>query len=442
MRKTWILPSVVVSAVVLAAFAWSRPPEKAGAVQDGIAQVAKIRKGTPEDTCKARNDCLQPLFREHVRQQGGKVTAEALQQFYALLKKHDLTSFEDFRTAEMTPLQYRKDPKTGAQVPVFGPLGSDVINSWLAALEVVPGKPVLEQPLYKLAAHVLCERLDFALIGVRDPSLSLELLPPMLRENAAEAYRHLNPTNQFDGGFDHALYYATVREAAKKLFRHDFPHLKITMADVVLPEAKGGFGIRSCLLCHNRDHTGVYQRLIGQGLYLRNRAAEQPAGSAKANEFKASSADFMKAAEIVRSTFPDKVDAQRARRSLNDLSNDDLARLRPGYVDFYQTLDRLSCLKCHGTDGKAPPEKDPRNYGVYVLDPSNYHQTANIKALLTVINLKELNKSTLLLKASARMNHQGSDEVKLNAAQTQELREALTRWVNTFNESAGPSPQK
>jgi len=151
---------------------------------------------------------------------------------------------------------------------------SDLINPWLAAAGVVEGQPMREQPMYQSATNALREHVDFALIGIKDPSLSLALLPPKLRENAKWAYQRLNPGNEFDGGFDHPLFYATVREAAKKLFRQDYPKAKMTMADLVVSEDQGGFGIRSCLLCHNQDHTGVYKRLLGQGLYLDAKAAE------------------------------------------------------------------------------------------------------------------------------------------------------------------------
>ena len=197
-----------------------------------------------EDTKKARNIRLNELFKDYVHRLGGEVTVETIKQFNAMLRKHGLTNFDDFITAKMKPLRYVRDPASGEQIPVLGALGSDLINPWLAAAGVAEGKPMDEQPMYHAAANALREHVDFALIGIKDPSLSPALLPPKLRENARWAYRRLNPGNEFDGGFDHPLFYATVREAAKNLFRQDYPEAKITMAELVVPEDQGGFGVR------------------------------------------------------------------------------------------------------------------------------------------------------------------------------------------------------
>jgi hypothetical protein len=72
-----------------------------------------------------------------------------------MLRKHGLTSFDDFMEAEMKPLRYVKDPVSRKQVPVFGALGSDLINPWLAAAGVAHGKPVEAQPMNHSAANAL-----------------------------------------------------------------------------------------------------------------------------------------------------------------------------------------------------------------------------------------------------------------------------------------------
>lgn len=432
--------SLLVTALsLLAAPTWSRPQGEEGSVAAAIAQVARTQKGSYEDTCKAHNEQLTVLFRSFVAEQGGEATAGTIRRFHALLAQQGLTSFEDFLAAETRPLRYRRDPISGATVPYFGPLGSDIINPWLAALQILPGKPVEEQPIYRLAGNALREHIDFALIGVRDPNLSLEQLPPKLRENATDAYRRLNPTNRFDGGFDHPLFYATVREAARKMFREDYPHLRITMADLVKPEAAGGFGIRSCLLCHNRSHTGVYERLLAQGLYLEARATELPAASPQAREARNTAAIFHQAAETVRTSFPREVDVAAARRSLTALSRDNLARLRPGYPDFCATLNKLGCLACHSRQARVEPDKDPREYGAYVLDLNDYYQTDNIKALVSAINFDNLDRSRLLLKATAKLSHAGAEEVQLSAAQVKELRDSLEDWIHGFDGAAAPA---
>jgi hypothetical protein len=314
-------------------------------------------------------------------------------------------------------------------VPIMGPLGSDVINPWLAALEVLPGKPLDEQPIYQLAAKALMEHIDFAVIGVRDPTLSLELLPPTLRENAALAYRRLNPTNKFDGGFDAPLLYSAVREGAKKLFRVDYPKLRVTMAELVVPEEQGGFGIRSCLLCHDRSHSGVYQRLLSQGTYLKAKAADMPANHPELPQTAKLSEEFLTAARIVHQSHPDKVDVNAARQALAALTTDNIGRLRPGYSDFCGTLEALGCLKCHAKDAPVADDKDPDIFGAYTLDMNDYFCTSNVKALLSVVNLGDIEKSKLLLKASGAVDHEGAEDVKLTPAQSEQLKQALVKWV-------------
>jgi hypothetical protein len=254
----------------------------------------------------------------------------------------------------------------------MGPLGSDVINPWLAALEVLPGKPLDEQPIYQLAAKALKEHIDCAVIGVHNPTLSLDQLPPKLRENAAAAYKRLNPTNKFDGGFDDPLFYSAVREGAKKLFRVDYPRLRVSMAELVVPEEEGGFGMRSCLLCHDRSHSGVYQRLLSQGTYLKTKAADMAANDPELAHAKSLAADFLKAAEIVHRSHPDKIDVKAAQEALAALSSDNVGRLRPGYSDFCNTLRNLGCLKCHAKGTDIPADKDPGIFGAYVLDMNDY----------------------------------------------------------------------
>lgn len=432
MRK-WFLSVMLVGCMVVGITLALRAEQGAEeAIRAEIAKVAQMQMPVFEDTKKARNDRLNEIFREYVQRLGGKVTRETVKRFNAMLKERDLTNFDDFLAAETTPLRHVKDPISGDKVPVFGPLGSDVINPWLGALEVIEGKPLDEQPLYHLATNALREHIDFALIGIKDSNLSLAMLPPKLRENGAWAYRRLNPTNKFAGGFDHPLFYATIREAAKKLFRQDYPKAKPTMADLVVPEEKGGFGVRSCLLCHDRNHTGVYKRLLAQGLYQEAKAAEFPDGSEEAEKAKATAAMFQRAAQHVLDAFPDKIDAAAVRKSLATLSRDDLARLKPGYGDFYATLKKLGCLVCHSTDNTMPPAKNPATHGAYLLHPNAYYKADDIKALLSVIDMDDLNKSKLLLKAASLVTHTGAEELKLSAAQLEELRTALTKWIYSF----------
>jgi hypothetical protein len=416
---------------------WGQQPSDARGRNEGltraqIARVAQIRTPVFEDTKKVHNDRLNQLFRMYVQRQGGQVTAESVRRFNAMLKAQGLTNFDDFLAVETTPLRSVKDPVSGDIIPVLGPLGSDVINPWLGALEVVEGQPLERQPIYQLATNALREHLDFALIGIRDPNLSLSLLPPGLRKNGEWAYRHLNPTNKFDGGFDHPLFYATIRAAAKKLFRQDYPKAKLTMADVVTPEAKGGFGIRSCLLCHDQNHSGVYKRLLGQGLYLEAKAAELPAGSEEAQKTKANGSMFRRAAQYVLDAFPEKIDAEAVRKSLAVVSPNDLARLKPGYGDFYATLKQMGCITCHSIDNTVPSATNPAMHSAFLLHPNAYYKEEDIKALLSVIDLGQLSDSKLLLKASGKIPHTGAQQVQLDAAQTEQLRAALTRWLYSF----------
>jgi hypothetical protein len=394
-----------------------------------VAEIAKIEKAYFEETKREHNERLNELFREYLASHGGTSTAQLVCDFNRLVKQQGMTNFDDFLLAETTPLRHRKDPDSGDSVPIMGPLGSDVINPWLAALEVLPSKPLDEQPIYQLAAKALKEHIDFAVIGVLDPTLSLDLLPPKLRANAAAAYRRLNPTNKFDGGFDAALFYSSVREGAKKLFRVDYPKLRVTMAELVVPEEKGGFGIRSCLLCHDRSHSGVYQRLLSQGTYLRAKAADMLATDPNFSPVKKLSEEFLNAAEIVQQSHPDKVDVQAAREALAALSTDNIGRLRPGYSDFCNTLRGLGCLKCHAKDADIPDDKDPSIFGAYTLDMNDYFCTSNVKALLSVVNLSDLDKSKLLLKAAGAVDHEGADDVKLTKKQNEQLKSALAKWV-------------
>lgn len=414
-------------------------------VRAEIVEVAQIEEPVFEDTKKARNERLNKLFRRYVRRSGGIPTAETIKEFNALVKEYGLTTFDDFLIVQTTPLKFVKDPVSGDDVPIFGPLGSDVINGWLAAMEVLEGEPLDEQPMYCLASDALSEHIDFALIGIKDPTLSFELLPPGLRANAEWAYQRLNPTNKFDGGFDHPLFYATIREATKKLFREDYPEIKLSMAALVAPEEQGGFGIRSCLLCHDRDHSGVYKRLLGQGRQFEAKAAElrnggpESVGSAPAEvveetikEAEAKAEMFLLAAQRVLEAFPDKIDSKAVEESLVMLSRENLARLKPGYDEFSETLEKLGCLDCHGTDGNPPSKKNPAKYGGFVLDPSLYYKSRNITALLPVVNMDDLSESKLLKKAEGKVQHRGKDDLKLDEADIEELRHALRKWIYSF----------
>lgn len=410
---------------------WSTQPAD-DALRAQIAKIAKIKKRSFEDTKRTHNEKLGELFADYVKAHGGKPTVELVRQFHALLKAQNMTTFEDFLDAQTKPLRFVKDPDSGDEVPILGALGSDAINTWLAALEPADGKPLDEQPLYQLAANALREHLDFAIVGTPDPSLSLGLLPEKLREHAKDAYERLNPQRAFGGGFDHPLYYAVVREAVKQLFAIDYPKARQTLADVVVPEAKGGMGIRSCLLCHDGDYTAIYRRVEGQHRYRKAKAAELTAAGRDAAAEQALAAEFGRAAEELLAAHRDKIDATAVAKSLQVLSTENIDRLKPGYQDFCTTLDRLGCMQCHSTDRDVADDKDPRAYGAYMLEPSEYYKTENIKALLSVVNLDNLDESDLVLKAVGEVTHEGKRQVKLNAAQKEELRAALAKWVHSF----------
>jgi len=418
---------LLAACMCVALAAWGADREHA--VSGQIAAISKTEKAYFEETKREHNERLNEVFREFLAARGGQVTAKLVRDFNGLVHRHGMTNFEDFLLAETTPLRYRKDPDSGDMVPIMGPLGSDVINPWLAALEVLPGKPVDEQPIYQLAAKALKEHIDFAVIGVQDPTLSLDLLPPKLRENAAEAYGRLNPTNKYEGGFDAPLFYSTMREAAKKLFRTDYPKLRVTMNELVVPEEQGGFGIRSCLLCHDRSHSGVYQRLLSQGTYLKAKVADMAASNSELPHIKKLSEEFLQAAEIVQQSHPDQVDVRTARQALEALTTDNIGRLRPGYPDFCDTLRSLGCLKCHAKDADVPDDKDPSIFGAYTLDMNDYFCNSNVKALLSVVNMSDLDKSKLLLKATGAVDHEGAEDVKLTAAEGERLQLALSKWI-------------
>jgi hypothetical protein len=395
----------------------------------GIDAATQIVEESYEATKKVRNEHLNDVFRRYLAGPGSPDIALALRLFNAALKAKELLNFDDFLRAETTPLRYVKDPTTGQSVPVMGPLGSDIINPWLSAVGIVDGKPLAEQPMYQLATNALEEHLDFALIGLRDPSLSIDLLPDKLRGNAREAYRRLNPTNEFDGGFDHPLFYVVTREAAKKLFREDFPKAKLTMADVVLPITKGGFGIESCLLCHEQSHTGIYKRLLGQGLYHRRKANSTTIDDAERAAAEHASKVFLSAAQTVLESFSDKIDAAAVSRALAGASPDDIERLKPGFHAFRATLKTLGCMKCHDADAKLPRESDPRAFGVFVLHDSDYYKTTDINALVQITDFAEPNKSLLLRKLNGELTHKGNSTVKLTAAQLSDLEKSLRHWI-------------
>ena len=402
-----------------------------------IAKVAKFQKVAIEDTRKARNEMLNQLFRRYVDRLGDKATGQKVRQFSALLKECGLISFDDFLSVQTTPLRYVTDPVSGRKLPVLGPLGSDAINRWLTDAGVDEGQPLEKQPMYRLASEVLGEHVDFALVGLKDPDLSFEMLPPELLESAKWAYSRLNPTNEFDGGFDHPLFYITIREAARKLFREDYPEARLSMADLVLPEEQGGFGIRSCLLCHDDGHNGVYKRLLGQSLVYEATAAKLREGDgapldttpvAKEDEHmrqsETTAATFRLAAQRVLDAVPDKIDREAIK----------LSHLKPGYDDFFSTLKRLGCMKCHSTEsseqGMGLAKKSD-----FVINPERHYQTKNIAALLSVIDMDDLSNSKLLLKARGRVKHLGNKELVLDDAQVEESHRALTKWTDSLKTS-------
>lgn len=411
------------------------------ALRAELSRAALIERATSEDTSLARNEYLNRVYREFVASRGGESTAELVRQFNALLAERQLTNFDDFLAVMTRPMVYVPDPSTGERVPVFGPLGSDIINPWLAAAAVVEQRPLDKQPMYHSAIRALCEHLDFALIGLRDPNLSLELLPAELRENARSAYARLNPTNQFDGGFDHPLFYCVVREAAEKFFREDHPQARLNMAELVRPVAEGGFGIESCLLCHERDHNGVYRRLLGQGSYLsakadelRNNPQQAAAGGEDSSHVQAEADIFLLAAERVLKDFSEQIDEAAVRQSLSMQSGSNHERLKPGYDDFVAVLDGIGCLQCHSTGAEVGEELNPAAYGVFVLDRSAYNKSANVRALAQVIDFENIDQSQLIAKASARVDHEGAARVKLDEQQVNVLKRAIAKWLGAFSE--------
>jgi len=425
------------------------PPPKSD-IRTLIAKVAAEQTAVFEDTKRLHNDQLRQLFDTWIAQGSGDVTAEAISEFNGMLNEHGLTTFDDFLAAETTPLREVRDPASGGMVPVFGALGSDVINPWLAAVEVIEGKPLDEQPNYRLACNALREHIDFALIGTRDPNLSFDLLPEGLRKNAKWAYGRLNPTNKFDGGFDHGLFYATVREAAKKLFRRDYPQAKLTMADVVIPEARGGFGVRSCLLCHDRSHSGIYKRLLAQHLHLEAKAAElkkeapaagddakkNAAGGGRIGSITAKSKVFLRAAKTVLETSPGKIDDNAVRQALATVADQDVGRLKPGYDDFYATLKDLECAKCHHAASKVPADLNPATFQAFTLHPSAYNKAKNIRALVALVDFHKVSKSKLIAKPGGEVAHKGG---KVTASQTRQLEQALNTWLVASAGSTEPT---
>lgn len=420
-------------------FAVANGPSGDGSLCMEIGRVASIERESAEEASIARNERLNELFGDYLNVHGGRPSAELARRFNALVKERQLTNFDDFLAAMTRPVVYVRDRASGDLVPVFGPLGSDVINPWLAAAGVVEGKPLDEQPMYHSAIRALRENIDFAMIGVEDPNLSLDLLPPGLRENARWAYARLNPTNKFNGGFDHPLFYCVVREAAEKLFRQDHPQAKLTMADLVLPVAQGGFGIASCLLCHEQNHNGVYRRLLGQGTYRASKAHElraaQEQGASVDEDPATVQADadmFLLAAERVLQAFPDRIDAADVRRSLAAHSPDNQERLKPGYDDFVAVLKQLGCLQCHSDRAEVSEELDPACHGAFVLHENAYDKGDNVRALCELVDFENIAQSRLLAKAASRLEHEGAARVKLDEAQTGALRAALTKWLQSF----------
>ncbi|MBI3461857.1 MAG: hypothetical protein HY000_02190 [Planctomycetes bacterium] len=443
--KRMVLPMVLVGCVIgnlPHAQADTRTATEALSVK--IAEVARLTKSSAEQTKRTHNEELNKLFVAYVEMSGGVVEAATVRHFNALVKQYGMTNFDDFLAAMTAPLRYVHDPASGDRVPMFGALGSDSINPWLVAVGVVEGKPLEDQPMYRLASHALSEHVDFALIGIKDPTLSLELLPAELQANAALAYRRLNPQNKFAGGFDQPLFYATVREAARKLFREDYPRAKIDMAEVVKPEHGGGLGIRSCLLCHD-DCTAVYARVLGQALFLEAKAEDrrrapklhqEPSDSRAqedADQIEAQAAVMRRAAQRMLDAYGEDIDQRAALDSLGTLSPQNQARLMPGFEDFFATLKQVGCLKCHSTEGSPPAERNPSDYDVFVLTPNDYFKSKNVRALAELVKMDDVSKSKLLLKAEGTaIHHEGKEELRLTKAQLDELRAALARWTAPY----------
>ncbi len=453
MKKT-LFSTILIGTALTALLVLAKTPQEnapvvpAGTetVQAAVAEVAKIEGPSPEETNRLRNEALNRVFQQYVQPANGEVSGESIRNFNALVKENKMSCFDDFFSAMMAPVRYVKDPTTGDRVPVFGALGSDIINPWLAAMGVAEGKPLDEQPMYNLASEVLREQLDFAIVGTRDPNLSFELMPPELRDTARWAYGRLNPANKFDGGFDQPLFYITVREAAKKVFREDHPAAKMTMADVVLSESEGGLGIDSCLLCHNRDYTDVYGRLLGQSYFYRKKIAEHDTAAlgegaaestAETEEAKKHAEEmavmFQLAADRVLGDYRDKIDTEAARKALTSNSGDVTDRLLPGFDEFYEALDSTGCTMCHNSMEPPTPEHDPAKFGAFVLTPNNYFKTKNVKALMELVDRDDLDNSKLLLKASGKVKHRGAEEMQLDDAELQQLKAALVQWVHSLD---------
>lgn len=410
----------------------SQATTPSAAVLAKIDATAKIRKSSFERTKLARNQRLNEIFRQYLAEQSEPAdVGAAVRMFHAALKDRGFTTFEDFLAAETTPVRQVKDPLSGKSVPVMGALGSDVINPWLGAIEVVDGKPLEEQPIYSLGGHALEEHIDFALVGIADPNLSLDALPDLLRANARASYRRINPRNKFAGGFDHPLYYAVIRDAAKKLFRQDFPKAKITMAELVLPESKGGFGIKSCLLCHDQSHEGTYKRLLGQAMYQRAKAQTMPAGEPQ-KQAEAIATIFAAAAQTVLDSYPDKIDASAVRQALATVSATDVPRLKPGYADFHAVLKAVGCLRCHGGDGQPPDGKNPKDFGAFVLHTNAYYKAEDIAAILTNVDIDRPSESRLIRKTDGTLKHEGLANPELTGQQQKQLVKGLEVWLNSF----------
>lgn len=454
-RQSSTLPWLVVAMLCAAAgmVADASEPGTPDEFAARIRQIGQIEQRSIEATFHEHNRRLNETFREYVAAQGGTATAELVRQFNQLVADAGMSNFDDFLAAVAVPLRYVKDPATGAEVPVYGALGSDLINPWLAAMEILPDVPMQEQPAYICAANALREHVDFAIIGVADPNLSLDSVPPGLRPNCEQYYQQLNPTNCFDGGFDHPLFYATVRMAAMKLFREDHPRAKLSMDELVVSEKQGGLGINSCLLCHNRNHAEVYKRLLGEGLYLHSKSSECESEQEAAET--AQLADtYLVAAEHVHEAFPDHIDAEQIRHSLTLLEADNLERLKPGYEEFAAALSEVGCLQCHSTESRVAAEFNPGQYGVYTLDPSSYHKSQNIQALLQLIDVHDLDNSLLLRKAMSRVRyedmasddaadtvtHEGAGRLTLDERQIAQLRGALTEWIHCFRDGTTKLP--
>lgn len=394
-----------------------------------VRQILRQQEGSREDTFRAHNEALQILFREFAESSPGGITAERVRTFTSWVAEAGGITFEHYLEAVTTPRRRVQDPRSGASITVLGPLGSDLINPWLAAAGIVDGAALPEQPMYRLASHALREHTDFALIGVADPTIRFERLPAELRDRARAAYAGLNPTGVFRGGFDHPLFYAVVRETARKLFREDYPEARLDMARLVQPESRGGFGIRSCLFCHGQDPEGVYSRLLAQQLYLEPKAGRADVPEEDRRKFRREAELYSQAARTVLETHPDRIDASRVRALLGNRSSKNLEALKPGYDDFAAVLGKLGCLSCHGSGAHPPAEFDPAAFEAYVLEPSSYAKMKNIALLAELIDFENPDRSRILRKAMASVRHRGSRERRLNSEEAEMLREALVRWI-------------